>query len=97
MEHHLAQQKAHNLVNGTNYIDNLGNLYLISKSANSRLSDRDVKEKVRDYSSANMGPNRQIIYKITEANNYEWDEMNIRDHYNDLLDLINKRESILFP
>lgn len=93
VEHHLAQNNVKD--DGRRYVDNLGNLCLISKGTNSRLSDRDVKEKVLKYNRGNLGANRQIIYKITETGNYEWNEYEIKDHYNDLLDLISKREQIL--
>ena len=95
VEHHLSQNKAKAITNGADFVDNLGNLYLISKSANSRLRDRDVKEKVQPYSNSNMGANRQIIYKITESNGFNWNHDNIHSHYNDLIDLLNKRASIL--
>lgn len=93
VEHHLAQNKVDD--DGHRYVDNLGNLCLISKGTNSRLSDRIVKEKVLEYKKGNLGANRQIIYQITETSNYEWDEYEIKEHYNDLLDLISKREQIL--
>lgn len=93
VEHHLAQNKVDE--GGHRYVDNLGNLCLISKGTNSRLSDRIVKEKVIEYKKGNLGANRQIIYQITETGNYEWDEYEIKDHYNDLLDLISKRVQIL--
>lgn len=95
VEHHLSRQKAENLEHSENYIDNLGNLCLISRGANSRLNDRDVKEKVMTYATSNMGSNRQIIYSLTEDNNYEWKEENIKAHYNALLELLGKRCEIL--
>lgn len=95
VEHHLAQHKAQSLDGAEDFVNNLGNLCLLSKSSNSRLSDRDVKEKVMAYASSNMGSNRQIMYAITKAHNYEWDQACIKDHYNNLLDLISKRKEIL--
>ena len=67
----------------------------ILQRANSRLNDRDVKEKVQTYKNKNMGANRQIMYFITEAHHFEWDEKDIRIHYNDLLSLLAKRATIL--
>lgn len=95
VEHHLARKKAENIDGADEYIDNLGNLCLISKGANSRLNDRDVKEKVQTYKNKNMGANRQIMYFITEDHLFEWDEKDIRNHYNDLLSLLAKRATIL--
>lgn len=95
VEHHLSRKKAEHLPNSGDYVDNLGNLCLLSKSANSRLSDRDVKEKVEVYGKGNMGPKRQIMYAMTEANGYNWGHDEIRQHYNDLVMLLSKREEIL--
>lgn len=47
-------------------VDSLGNLCLISKESNSRLSDRDVTDKVKYYKEKNLGANRQVIYDTTE-------------------------------
>ena len=79
------------------FIDNLGNLCLISKSANSRLSDRDVKEKVETFGKGNLGANRQIMYSETKNDDgtYTWDEDKIKKHYNELLELLSKRKVIL--
>jgi hypothetical protein len=95
VEHHLSRKKAEHLPNSGDYVDNLGNLCLLSKSANSRLSDRDVKEKVEVYGKGNMGPKRQIMYAMTESNGYNWGHDEIRQHYNDLVLLLSKREEIL--
>lgn len=93
VEHHLAQHKA--VGEAGQYVDCLGNLYLISRSANSRLSDRDVKEKVTFYKDKKMGPNRQIIYAETANANYEWGGKQIAEHYNDIVDLLSKCREIL--
>jgi len=50
---------------------------------------------VQTYKNKNMGANRQIMYIITEAHLFEWDEKDIRIHYNDLLSLLAKRATIL--
>lgn len=95
VEHHLAVQKAKD--NGlTDVVDSLGNLYLISRGSNSRLSDRDVKEKVKYYKSSNMGANRQIIYSITEDDpQYRWEREEIKNHNIRLRALIERRYEIL--
>lgn len=91
VEHHRAQNKAE----GCHCIDNLGNLCLISKSSNSRLSDRDVKEKVEVYGKGNLGINRQIIYAETKGSNWVWGNEQIRNHYNEIATLLDNRKSIL--
>ena len=95
VEHHLAQHTASFKDDGSGYVDNLGNLFLVYRSTNSRLSDRPVIQKVTEYADKNMGANRQIIYKLTMANNFEWNKKNIIEHYNDLLELVAKRKEIL--
>ena len=99
VEHHMAKEwaKRNNILQFEQFIDNLGNLCLISKNANSRLSDRDVKEKVETFGNGNLGANRQIMYNMTknDDNTYSWDENKIKAHYNELLELLSKRDEIL--
>lgn len=99
VEHHMAKEwaKRNNILQFEQFIDNLGNLCLISKNANSRLSDRDVKEKVETFGNGNLGANRQIMYNMTknDDNTYSWDENKIKAHYNELLELLSKRDGIL--
>lgn len=99
VEHHLAQnmasRKEKNEPNLVKVVDCLGNLFMISKNANSRLSDRDVKEKVEMSKEANMGANRQIIYEKTKKNNYSWGEDDIKDHYDELRVLLNEKDNLL--
>jgi hypothetical protein len=91
VEHHLARN---NVKEDCTYIDNLGNLFLINKNSNSRLSDRFVQEKVDKYGHGNLGPNRRIIYEKTREANYKWEEEQIRDHYNELVTLLENRERL---
>lgn len=91
VEHHRAQNKA----GGCQCVDNLGNLCLVSKGSNSRLSDRDVKEKVEVYGKGNLGINRQIIYAETKGSNWVWGDEQIRNHYNEIATLLDNRKSIL--
>ena len=91
VEHHRAQNKAE----GCQCVDNLGNLCLVSKRSNSRLSDRDVKEKVDVYGKGNLGLNRQIIYAETIESNWAWGDEQIRKHYNEIVTLLNNRHVIL--
>ena len=99
IEHHMAcewaSRNSEKVPSYDNYIDNLGNLCLISKSANSRLSDRDTKEKAETFNTGNLGANRQIMYTITRNNNGNYRKEQIKQHYNELLDLLSKRKEIL--
>lgn len=100
IEHHMAREWAsrnsEKVPGYDNYIDNLGNLCLISKSANSRLSDRDAKEKAETFDKGNLGANRQIMYAITKENHGNYREEQIKQHYNELLKLLSKRKEILY-
>lgn len=99
IEHHMAREWAsrnsEKVPSYDNYIDNLGNLCLISKSANSRLSDRDAKEKSETFDKGNLGANRQIMYAITKKNNGNYRKEQIKQHYNELLNLLSERKEIL--
>ena len=99
IEHHMAREWAarnsEKVPDYENYIDNLGNLCLISKSANSRLSDRDAKEKAETFDKGNLGANRQIMYAITIESNGNYRKEQIVKHYNELLDLLSQRKKIL--
>lgn len=99
IEHHMAKEWAERnrekFPDYDRYIDNLGNLCLISKSSNSRLSDRNTKEKAETFNKGNLGAKRQIMYNITNKNGGNFHEEQIKKHYNELLELIAKREVIL--
>ena len=99
IEHHMAREWAerNGISDRENFIDCLGNLCLISRSSNSRLSDRDVKEKVQVFGSGNLGAKRQIMYAMSEdaEDKCTWTEEKIKRHYNDILSLIDKRMKIL--
>lgn len=99
VEHHLARQFAEDLKikNYQDFIDNLGNLCLISKSSNSRLSDRSIGEKISRVPDNNLGANRRVIYEESKDSdgNYSWNEMKIKKHYNELLKLLHNSEGIL--
>ena len=97
IEHHMAREWAerNTIKDKEDFIDNLGNLCLISKSSNSRLSDRDVKEKVETFGKGNLGAKRQIMYKMTKERGYLWNKEQIKEHYNELIELLKNREAIL--
>lgn len=70
VEHHYPQKRKEEFKNEnvTDFdLNCLGNLFLIGKSTNSRLSDKNPDDKARLYndSKANLAPNRQLIYSIT--------------------------------
>lgn len=72
----------------------LGNLILISKSANSRLSDKNPIDKAALYSErTDLPPNRQIVYNITR--NKGWGKEEISTHLNCMETILKHRECIL--
>ena len=97
IEHHLPQS----LKNEENkdWIDNLGNLCLISKSANSKMSNEQPKGKASStdgkYYKQTLPPKRKIMYDITNTQN-QWTVNEINEHSLDVQDLINRRKEILF-
>lgn len=96
VEHHLAKEYSKDVKElnvGDEQLNLLGNLYLISRSTNSRLSDRSPKEKVDRFKSSTMGMNRQVIYKITTEKGWTGDE--IVQHYKEVVELLENAHNIL--
>ena len=92
VEHHYPQHPENNPIMEDECLQNLGNLYLISKSINSKMSNQMPIAKM-EYQSDN--PNRRIIYYLTETSPDKWSKEDIRAHYLDLIDLLKKRKTIL--
>ncbi|MEG2121886.1 MAG: DUF262 domain-containing protein [Rikenellaceae bacterium] len=75
IEHHYPQ--SFNSLNGTeNYI---GNLCLVSKSANSSMNSKSPDIKARKYYKDTLPPKQKRMYDITNSKN-TWGEEEIRDH-----------------
>ena len=94
VEHHMPQsfEKTHG--KGRKMINSLGNLCLISKAMNSRLNAEEPVGKARNYYKDGFAPLRWIIYNITKDAG-EWDEHQIRTHYNNILLMLKDRSHIL--
>lgn len=98
VEHHYPQKRKDEF-SGENvseyYLNCLGNLFLIGKTTNSRLSDKNPKDKalLYDNNNANLAPNRQLIYTITKENN--WDLSAIKEHLSFIEKLYKKASNIL--
>ena len=97
MAQEWAERNKDKVPDKDNYINCLGNLCLISKRSNSRLSDRDIKEKVQTFGNGNLGAKRQIMYKMSQDSEetYTWNKEKIKRHYNNIMQLIEKRLDIL--
>lgn len=82
VEHHYPQNRQNELFQEgvDNFLLNsLGNTFLIGKSTNSRLSDKNPKDKSNLYNSnTNLAPNRQLIYNITRRDG--WGKEQIASH-----------------
>jgi len=97
IEHHYPQKRREELDSEgvSDFILNcLGNLILISKSANSRLSDKNPLDKAALYSDkTDLPPTRQIIYGITR--NIGWGVEQIKKHFQCIEVVLSHREQIL--
>ena len=97
IEHHYPQkrQEEHQNEGVSNYYLNcLGNLILISKSGNSRLSDKNPVDKAALFSGrTDLPPTRQIVYSITR--NVGWGKEQIKDHLACLEAILAHRDQIL--
>ena len=96
IEHHLPQS-----FEGQNYnktlINNLGNLCLVNKSANSRMNNESPigkADKNDRYYNSKLNPKRKIMYDITNTKN-EWGKTEIDEHYNNVVKLLKQRTNIL--
>ena len=97
IEHHYPQKRHEELDSEgvTDFdLNCLGNLILISKSANSRLSDKNPLDKAALYSDkTDLPPTHQIIYGITR--NVGWGKEQIRTHLKCVELILAQREQIL--
>ena len=100
IEHHFPQAQTHmmkgNIESREFLLHCLGNLCLISRGSNSKLSDRSALDKATDtrYSGGQLTPKRMMMYNVTRAQK-EWNAEQIQAHYKDIIDLLNRRKEIL--
>ena len=97
VEHHYPQKRKEELAQeGVDdfLLNCLGNIFLIGKSTNSRLSDKNPEDKAALYnSSLNLAPNRQLIYNITRS--YGWGKEQIASHYEFIKTVFSNARRIL--
>lgn len=95
IEHHYPQNPEMNEKIDVNILNCLGNLCLVSKSMNSKMSSNTPSSKAEYFGKKEkLPPKRQIMYEITNSHG-KWNEKEILDHYNDVLRLIKDRKLIL--
>lgn len=97
VEHHFAQKRENEKDNL--WADSIGNLCLISNRSNSKLSANTPLSKAKDFQDSNLGPKRQIMYKITLYNSSRrdsaWDESEVVKHYNDIMELLKMKDKLM--
>ena len=98
VEHHYPQKRKAEFTKenvSDYYLNCLGNLFLIGKSANSRLSDKNPKDKAKLYddNNVNLAPNRQLIYAITIEN--DWNLAAIQQHLSFIEKVYEKASTFL--
>lgn len=97
VEHHYPQKRKEELPQEgiDDFLLNcLGNTFLIGKSTNSRLSDKNPKDKAALYiGKSNLAPNRQLIYDITRSKG--WGKEQIKSHLQFIENIYAKAKEIL--
>ena len=100
VEHHLAQSSKMYRIEDADYIDQIGNLFLLSRRRNSSLNDGDPLIKAKKVKSlypkfATLPPNRKLIYSRT-CNNNSWNgKVDIKQHTAEIMKLLKDRSNIL--
>ena len=96
VEHHMPQSTENFGKTNRSIIDNIGNLYLLSKRENSSLNDHNEIRKVEQAmeSNQNIAPKRKRMYDLTLRSPKEWTESRILEHRADIDRLLSKRNEI---
>ncbi len=92
VEHHFPQSLSENGI--AEWLDNLGNLCLVSKSSNSKMNNEHPVGKSEKYYKVNLPPKQKLIYDMTRAER-EWGKKQIVEHYNQITELLSNRISII--
>lgn len=95
VEHHLPQSsKNEENIN----IDHFGNLCLVSKGGNSKMNNENALGKAvienGKYYKDTLPPKQKIMYDLTNLNK-AWGKIEIQKHYDEVLDVLINRKSIL--
>ena len=96
VEHHLPQSRENYKEEcDAQILDSIGNLFLLSRRANSSLNDRDPMTKVdKTDPQDKMPPNRKFIYQQTRKNR-NWGIEDIKEHTDFIKQLLSKEKEIL--
>lgn len=95
VEHHYPQSWENYSKIGRRTLDSIGNLFLLSRRANSSLNDGDPRTKAVKSTSIidTLPPNRKYIYQQTIKGGWEPDD--IIKHENQIKDLLSRKEDLL--
>lgn len=95
VEHHLPQDRKQYAKIDSSVLDSIGNLFLLSRRANSSFNDSDPLTKVDKAGNlSNLPPNRRMIYQKTKAEK-EWTDVLIKEHTGDIIKLLRRRNELL--
>lgn len=95
VEHHLPQSFRDET--NKDWIDNLGNLCLISKNSNSKMNNEDPVGKANTsgkYYRNDLPSKQKVMYDFTNEKNC-WGASEIEKHYSDVIDLLDRAKEIL--
>ena len=96
VEHHMPQSSEKIEKLSRDIIDNIGNLYLISKSENSSLNDHNELRKIEQALANNteIAPKRKRMYALTQREG-KWTRDLIEQHAFDVKRILNKSKELL--
>lgn len=96
VEHHLPQSRENYSKVKREILDSIGNLFLLSRRANSSLNDGDPLTKARKtmQSLDSFPPNRKYIYTHT-IDNRGWEAKDIEEHTEQIKELFSRKGELL--
>lgn len=96
VEHHLPQSRENYGKIDSHILNNIGNLFLLSRQANSSLNDGDPLAKADKSTSVidSLPPNRRYIYRQTILKR-RWEPGDIICHERQIRDLLARKEDLL--
>ena len=95
VEHHLPKDREKYSKIDAGVLDSIGNLFLLSRRANSSLNDRDPLTKVDKAGNLSyLPPNRRMIYQKTKTEK-GWTVVHIKEHTEDIIKLLGRRKELL--
>lgn len=96
VEHHLPQSRENYTKVDKLVLDSIGNLFLLSRRANSSLNDGDPLAKADKSASVidTLPPNRRYIYQQTRSNR-RWAPEDISNHELQIRELLSRKDELL--